>query len=502
MDKENKLKEQQKNKEDYVSHQYDKCKDIIVSSLNKGDYERALAAVSAGSTLLYLWNQKYTDDFLEKAEVEISKRTYSEDFNFLKKASKDTVLFYDNFGLDTRGLALIYLKALVSTGKKLIYVTTSGGEGKQPEIDQVLNSTTNTEKVYFSKNSSYSKKVYELQKIIIKYKPSYAFLYTSPEDSAGITVFTQMDGFVTRYKINLTDHAFWLGVNAFDYCVEFRNYGACISAKERGIGKEKEILLPYYPVIDKEATFQGFPFDSKNKKIIFSGGSLYKTIDEQLTYYHMVEEILNKNKDTVFLYAGSGDDTFLRNLQSKFKGRVYHIAERKDLYQLMQHVTLYLNTYPLLGGLMTQYAAVAGKIPITLTHSDDSKGILINQDNREIEYDDPNVIVNDVTRLLSDEDYLKSREEKLKGSVISEEKFNEEVASLTDHNSTSYKIDFVSIDTRVVKEEYKNRFKKEDFEYSVASLMNRSLAIDYLGNYVKKIIDGGSKRLLRSFFKV
>ena len=33
--------------------------------------------------------------------------------------------------------------------------------------------------------------------------------------------------------------------------------------------------------------------------------------------------------------------------------------------------TLYLNTYPILGGLMTQYAAVAGKIPITLIRKND-----------------------------------------------------------------------------------------------------------------------------------
>ena len=52
----------------------------------------------------------------------------------------------------------------------------------------------------------------------------------------------------------------------------------------------------------------------------------------------------------------------------------------------MEKCTLYLNTYPMFGGLMMRYAAMAGKIPITLKHGKDADGILIDQSKRKIEY--------------------------------------------------------------------------------------------------------------------
>lgn len=482
--------------ETYVQQQYDKCVRIINKALEKNDYEKAMAGISVCSSLLYLWNQKYTDQFLEESIKIVADNTVTAGVVSLKKRKDDgPILFYDNFGLDTRGLALIYIKALVATGRQIIYLTTSKGENNQPEIDKALNASENAVKLYFNKYDSYKKKLKELQQVITTYKPSHAFLYTTPDDSAGIAVFTQMEGKVKRFQINLTDHAYWLGLNAFDYCIEFRDYGASVSVNYRGIDKDKEILLPYYPVIDSEAEFQGFPFDPSGKQVVFSGGALYKTIDENLTYYHMVSDILEKNPNVIFLYAGSGDSSHIEKLQRKYKNRVYFIAERKDLFQLMQHVTLYLNTYPMLGGLMMQYAVIAGKLPLTVKHGNDADGILINQHSREIEYDSCEKLIKDVHKLLLDESYLNAREEELKDSILSEEQFNEEVELLLEKGSTSFIPQITEIDTRAFREDYKKRFSKIDFENVIASRANRSLATDYSGSYVRKII-GGWRRLL------
>lgn len=41
--------------------------------------------------------------------------------------------------------------------------------------------------------------------------------YTTPNDVAGALVFNRFKDLVTRIQIDLTDHAFWLGINSVDY---------------------------------------------------------------------------------------------------------------------------------------------------------------------------------------------------------------------------------------------------------------------------------------------
>jgi len=65
------------------------------------------------------------------------------------------------------------------------------------------------------------------------------FLCTTPWDISAILAFMQMSGKMKRYQINLTDHAFWLGRQAFDFCLEFRDFGANVSRIHRNIPMRK-----------------------------------------------------------------------------------------------------------------------------------------------------------------------------------------------------------------------------------------------------------------------
>lgn len=483
--------------EEYVACQYKKCIAIIKNALEKNDFEKALASISVCADLLYRWNQKYSDEFLEQSVEIIAKETRLAAIDNLSNVDENVVLFYDNFGLDTRGLALIYIKALANSGKKVIYLTSNWAINRQPEIDKIISTNRNVQKIFFTEKT-YLNKIKELQNVIITFRPSKAFFYTTPNDSDGAVVFNQIAGKIIRYQINLTDHAFWLGSNAFDYCLEFRNYGASITSKYRNVDKKNILILPYYPFVNREMQFQGFPFDAAGKKIIFSGGSLYKTIDENRTYYKIVSEILKAKTDVIFLYAGNGDDTFLVDLQNKFESRVFHIEERKDLYQLMQHVTLYLNTYPMIGGLMTQYAAMAKKIPLTLKHDQDASGILINQDKRCYEYNSSEALIKDAIRLLEDEDYLCQREKLLDGSVISEDVFNKQILNLLETNKTDFAVAFFDdMYTENFLNDYKIRFDRKKFESAVCSKKNLVLATEYPCAYIQKIIGGGYQECLQ-----
>ena len=77
------------------------------------------------------------------------------------------------------------------------------------------------------------------------------FFYSLPDDVVGTTVMHFYDGYLMRYQINLTDHAFWLGSYCIDKCIDFRNYGAKISYEYRKIDSKKIVIIPFYPSINQ-----------------------------------------------------------------------------------------------------------------------------------------------------------------------------------------------------------------------------------------------------------
>lgn len=463
----------------------DKLNLIIDQSIKNKEYERTMSAIDACANILYQWNQVYVYDNLEN-KINILANNLVKNIFDEQNTQKKVVLFYDGFGSNTRGLALIYLKAIASLGYHLVYLRPETKD-LPTEICKNLKGFNVTWETFTRKK--HLSKLNDINNVFVKYKPKAAFFYSYPNDVAGASVFCAYKNIIKRFQINLTDHAYWLGINAFDYCIEFRDYGAFVSNKYRKIEKEKLIKLPFYPYFDKNILFQGFPFDVKNKKIIFSGGNLYKTLgDANNTYYKIVNSILSKHLDVIFLYAGNGDATELNKLMKIYPNRVYHIKERKDLYQLMTHITLYLNTYPILGGLMTQYAAVAGKIPITLIRKNDVfDGFLINQEKIGIEYTNIDELLKDVDKLLEDDNYRHDREKKLIGSVISENDFKEAVQDIILKNSTKYDISYKEYNNEIFLKGYVKRANYNNIAFSsIATFSNRILLKDFPEIFVKK----------------
>lgn len=469
--------------------QVQKLECVIDKAIDSGKYEKALQGIAVSAQLRYMWNQSYTNDKLEEQTYKLKEKIKQKYKLFSKEdIDENTILFYDVFGLDTRGLALIYLKNLVRLGYKVIYVTVEKAINQQQEIHKNVEGY-DIEWIYVSKKKTYIEQISELIDIFNKYKPSKAFLYGFPYEVSEIVAFELYDEIVTRFKINLTDHAFWLGTKCFDYCIEFREYGGNISHKYRKIDKDKIIMLPYYPIIDKDAEFAGLPFENKKKyKIIFSGGSLYKTIGENNTYYNMIDTILSDCSNVIFLYAGRGDDSELKKLMIKYQGRVFHIDERKDLYQLMLHIDIYINTYPMIGGLMTQYAAIAGKLPLMLKHNDDGSGILINQEAIGIEYNNQEELLQDLYKLLSDEKYKKNREKKLENSIISEETFREELDNIIRNHTTIFKIKDIDIDTSDFLKSYIERYNYKTEIECIVGKRKRKLCWVFPQYFVVRLI--------------
>lgn len=74
-------------------------------------------------------------------------------------------------------------------------------------------------------------------------------------------------------------------------------------------------------------------------------------------YYKIIDFLLNEFDDLKFIYAGDGDRTEINKIIEKYPNRAILINERPDFFRLFKNCTLYVNTYPMFGGLMMRYAA-------------------------------------------------------------------------------------------------------------------------------------------------
>ncbi len=419
-----------------------RLKQHIGCEYRKGNNENVLDLVSVTASFLYSTNLYYADYDLENyIALTASRLNLSANIPSDAKFIDDCVLFYDGFGLNLRGLVQIYLKALCRI-KKVLYVTYSCRRREIPDVLNILQEHNG--KSFFLSGKTHTENIKQLNKIIQQERPKHFFFYAYPDDVTATAVMNAYNGFMKRYQINLTDHAFWLGAKPIDVCIDFRSYGANISHEYRKIPKNKIVIVPYYPIINYSTEFQGYPFDvSAGKRVVFSGGSLYKTLGRGNKYYKIVDYILSKYPDVIFWYAGSGNRGEMDKIISKHKGRAYLTPERSDLYQVIRHCYFYLSTYPVCGGLMYQYAAKAGKVPLTLYDDEMSDGILLNQSELGIMFRNIEDVFDEIDKLMNNEGYCNSKGEILEATVISEEDFNNEVILLfTDKAGKNYPVHY------------------------------------------------------------
>ena len=426
----------------------------IIRSFEKNNYEKTLHLIKTYANIMYLYNQTYTNSNIEEILSKTVNSIYQKPELEKNKLVEENVIFYDGFGIDNRGLALIYLKALCKK-YHVIYITAMDNKENINDIKEILESSSS--EIYYIKSKNITSCINELINITNSVKPKNMLLYTYPDDVIGISFFELYENIICRYQINLTDHAFWLGTKAFDYCIEFRNYGASISAKYRNISEKKLLKLPFYPNINYSQEFEGYPFefDEKKDKFIFSGGSLYKTLGAGNKYYHVVEKILSRYNDLYFWYAGSGDSRELDKLIKKYPNRIFHTNERKDLYQILKRCYFYLSTYPICGGLMFQYAAKAHKLPITLKYDDIIDEFLLNQEDLNIIFNSEDEIYKEIDKIYNDKEYRENYEKDVFNSVITEDIFERKLYKIIEEKETEFSITYKNIDIDKFRKTYK-----------------------------------------------
>lgn len=348
-----------------INHIISKIKKLSVLAYKKGNYDQAIRYVECASMIAYQTNILYADDEIEELNRQLSHKLLTSSIEIPKKYP-NRIVFYDSSGIDNVALTQQYLNAFTTWNIEFLYILNNpyANEKRTAHIFEMLKKNQKATVLIIQSNLSRIEKIQTIYRKVFEFAPTKGLLHLAPGDILPLFVFEKIP-WCERYMINMTDHAFWLGKNAVDYFLEFRAYGCTISIEKRRISPDKLLALPYYPIITCQA-FKGLPsLSEKNVVRIFSGGALYKTYGDQGLYFHLLKLLLNHNPNVVIYIAGSGNEAPYRKFIRKnhFENRLYLIGQRNDIVHVFKHIDIYLSTYPIGGGLMTQLAAI-NKIPV------------------------------------------------------------------------------------------------------------------------------------------
>jgi hypothetical protein len=405
------------------------------SALLSGNLEHSLRFISSAASLAYYYNLFYFED-----KIECLVKKVSLEIGFIKKYSalEDVIIFYDSFGIDNRGLTHQYINAIASTKKNFIYILNSESNSDRNLIINQLNSLPNAKIIIIDPGLSYISKINFINKVILDSKASYSFLQMTPWDVVGVVCWT-LNSNLKRFQINLTDHAYWLGRNCFDFIIEFRGFGASLSNRFRQIPAEKIHMLNYYPITNSEP-FAGFPITVSKKKVIVSGGSYFKIYGEKDIYFQILKRLFQENEDIVLFFAGSGDKRKFEKfiIQNNYQEKIFLIGSRSDISEVISRCDVFLSTYPINGGLMCQLAVANGKVPIV--YSDKKLPFnfinLFFKNNLKynLDYSDLNEFHFELNRLINDITYRRNVEKTLHGIIPTVDEFNSNFKKLVEMN--------------------------------------------------------------------
>ncbi len=409
---------------DYIIHLFDKFKQKAQRCFERGCFDGSLKFLKAACHTAYTFYLGYTDTqvefMLQGMSEKISKKKYV--------GGAACCVFYDTFSQDSQGLTMQYVDAIIAAGWELLYVTEFGlDDPRSLLLKQTLTDYSKAKVITIPSNKKGMAKVQFIYDAIVGYAPDKLFMHIHPRAVEAVTAFYALPKEITRYQINLTDHAYWVGQGCMDYIFDFRDYGTSLSVSRRGFSESQVLLLPYYPMM-KQTVFHGFPKEAEGKVKMFSGASYYKIIDENDTFFKLNKAILDANPNAVTLFAGGGDTDLLNGLIEKYRlhGRFIPIGQRNDIFECYKHADIYLNSYPLFGGLMGQMAAHAA-LPI-LSFAKKGAGVIeevvCQKQKEQITFYDVDAFISEATRLINDADYRKQRGQAMKSCVISVEEFN------------------------------------------------------------------------------
>ena len=181
--------------------------------------------------------------------------------------------------------------------------------------------------------------------------------------------------------------------------------------------------------------------------ILFAGGSLYKIEGGNRLFYTIIKRILIDNPNVIFLYAGDGDRTSINRFihENQFENRVLLLGNRTDIDEVVKHIDIYINTYPMIGGLMSQFAAINGKPILTYKDKQVEDVICINH-SHSIAIDDLEELFLEANKLIRDNEYRRQIGKLMKSLIIDKGDFRTSFCHIMENDKSMGNIHNVDID--------------------------------------------------------
>ena len=410
-------------------------KRILKRYFDKKDYNNFLKTAKFYCTFEHSINQRMVDFELENMLGKVSENMFG---TVQLKPDKRNIVLYDSIGTDNIALSKQYLFYLIDRNEPFTYILIKSENNS--ELVKAATDCSICNLILLDNNCM--EHIAKVRKAVLDSLPDKLILHMSNSDVYGFIALSGIDG-VEKYYINHGYEQFWVGAKLLDYCVEFRSRSFDISSRLRSIDSDKIVLQPYYPIIT-EHDFKGLDLDqvSDGKVRLFSGGRFVKAYGRDMAFLKMVGHILELNPNVCFFFAGSGNSTSMRKFISnhQLENRWFIIPYRKDLYEVMKRMDIYVSTYPMWGGLMSQTAAVAG-LPILELDSHmvgSSADVLTMLDGYAISCNSLQEYYLKAQALINDEIERKRVGEIMKKSVITREIFFRNFTEILEDGYSSF----------------------------------------------------------------
>ncbi len=422
-------------------------KEQAMNLIHRGNIDDAIDAIKTAGTIAQNYCLFYADQDIETMLSDLSAITVKRKEKLLKPCP-GRIIFYDSFSRDNVMLTTQYINALNKLEIEFMYLTLNDKATiEKQKFFKLLKE--NPKVVICTGNATMStqESIQFIVKAAEEYCPGKVLIHTRAEDICGILPWYQFDE-IERYYVEVTDHSYWPGVNAIDYCICFRNYGYSNAVNYRGIQEKKLLILPYHPALG-DYPYEGVPESVPGSVKLFSGGRVTKVLDKEDTFLNLVKRTLENHANTEFYFAGGGlidGAARFAHIQSFIKDngleqRFHLLGQRKDILEVTKHMDVFINTFPFGGGLMVQIAAMCGLPVVILAKNGLCTSIeeFIKNDaweNPDITFFSDESADEEIGKLINDSTYRRERGEALARQIIDPGAFAENLHRLLMENKS------------------------------------------------------------------
>lgn len=482
-----------------IRNTYAALKQKAARYLDKGNVHKCLLYSHLAAYTNSSFYLSFHDDELESLLSKVGDRVNKVDETLLKLRPERCVLI-DSLARYRGGLTVQYVSAIVAAGWELLYITEQEIDAPQrKELKAFLQTQPNVTILEVPHGLKGVQKLQYMYDAVVAFAPSKVYKHQNSYDAYLTALSYSLPAKMTKFTIDIADHAFVLGYASGHYAFEFRELGCSIANTHRHQPADRMLLLPFYPVID-DVPLKGLPSVCEGKKLILSGGRYWKAIDAEDTYFRLVKGITDQNPDTVVLFPGSGDDAVIKQkiAQYHLEDKLILLGWRDDMSALFRKSQAFLNTYPHGGGTMNQYAAHL-HVPILSYRQEgpcpNPVECFVCQDGyTELSSVGMENFFAEATKILQDSAYAHEKAERTYNCVMGIEKFNAYFKQMSEKpvNLITFNVDNnVTLDP-------KQRDKKIDYNAVTGEYETRMVALiglnsitfnyDFLSVFIKGII--------------